>query len=1151
MVAKIFKILLIVTGISLVLLLAVMLIIALGWYGFFILLAIVGFIISGLFFRKIWMRRREQKFVNQIVEQDELQQANLSAPERQQRQELQERWKEAIGTLKRSHLKKLGNPLYVLPWYMVIGESGSGKTTAITSAKLSSPFAEAPRVSGLSGTKNCDWWFFDHSVILDTAGRYAIPVDEGRDKDEWLKFLRLLVKYRRKESLNGLIVSLPADKLLSADSVAIEDDAHSIRMRIQELMLALGVKFPVYLLVTKCDLIQGMTQFCDQLPESAQKQAMGYLNQGLDEATDKLVGLAVNSIVDRLRNLRLLLIHEHKKSQIAPELLLFPDEFAKLRSGLETFVRAAFKETPYQENPIIRGLYFSSGCQEGTPYSHFLNKLGLISSKDVLPGTSKGLFLHDFFSRILPADRAIFAPTGRALEWNRLTRNYGLAAWLLLGVAFSGLLAFSFINNITALQSVSNDYIQGPEFRDELLSDLGSLDALRKEIEKLESKNSDWLVPRFGLSQSLQAEERMKKRYCDKFNRYLLTPFDQTLRSEISNFYELTPAEDIGNYVIHLLRRITQLKDRLDDPTAASEDLPLIPVKELNLDRTTDMPAEVSAKMPELYRSYLLWSQNGERMFTEKEHLNDLLQSILWHKGGNLNWLVAWANAQESLPRITLVDFWPGENTLDSEQIYVDAAFTAKGKMAIDNFIEDLKVDLTIAKAEEFDRQVATFKQWYYIGYFTAWEEFAERFNEGQQLLMTGQDWRLMSLKVVESLSPYFALLQRMASELTVLSLQDDIPAWAVQVFRHQDLSASVSATQDEEKSLIGEAVDKGKELISQGRQAVDRVKGHPWERVKAINSYREMRQALVAISKKTAASKAVYDATAQVYNEDSVTGESPFYLAYRALLALQKHMGREPQQEKIFWQLLAGPLDFLWHYFQVETSCYLQDLWDAEVLQKISRVSSDRQEWEMLFRNPGFAMNFVEGPAKPFYQQGQKKRENYFYDKPFPFKPTLFSMMEKAQLPPPVAQSSYLIFIKGLPADLNKGARLNLHATHLLIPCANENLILATESFPTRATPFTWYPETCGEVNMRIEFQNNFVLEKTYSFPELIKIFEDGQAIYRPKDFPAERNVLERSGIDLIKVKYQLSGKKLKTIKALSEWSLGTIPRDIGQCWD
>ena len=122
--------------------------------------------------------------------------------------------------------------------------------------------------------------FYD-VVILDTAGRYAIPVDESRDKEEWQKFLTLLVKYRKKEPLNGLVVTISADKLLAADPESLAEDGRNIRRRIDELMRVMGNKFPVYVLVTKCDLVQGMTQFCDSLPEKTLDQAMGVAKQNL------------------------------------------------------------------------------------------------------------------------------------------------------------------------------------------------------------------------------------------------------------------------------------------------------------------------------------------------------------------------------------------------------------------------------------------------------------------------------------------------------------------------------------------------------------------------------------------------------------------------------------------------------------------------------------------------------------------------------------------------------------------------------------------------------------------------------------------------------------------------------------------------------
>jgi len=160
--SKILKIILIASAVLLAVLFVFGIVLIIGWpwwVGFFVLIGLLGLALALIFLKKIWIRRSEEQFVHQVIEQDNSHMSGLGDKEKEASKELQDRWKEAIDALKASHLKKQGNPLYVLPWYMVIGESGTGKTTAIQSARLSSPFTEISKISGISGTRNCDWWF--------------------------------------------------------------------------------------------------------------------------------------------------------------------------------------------------------------------------------------------------------------------------------------------------------------------------------------------------------------------------------------------------------------------------------------------------------------------------------------------------------------------------------------------------------------------------------------------------------------------------------------------------------------------------------------------------------------------------------------------------------------------------------------------------------------------------------------------------------------------------------------------------------------------------------------------------------------------------------------------------------------------------------
>src|SRR5678809_1739494 len=69
-----------------------------------------------------------------------------------------------------------GRYLYELPWYLIIGAPGSGKTTALRHSGLKFPLADVAgedAIRGVGGTRNCDWWFTDQAVLIDTAGRFT------------------------------------------------------------------------------------------------------------------------------------------------------------------------------------------------------------------------------------------------------------------------------------------------------------------------------------------------------------------------------------------------------------------------------------------------------------------------------------------------------------------------------------------------------------------------------------------------------------------------------------------------------------------------------------------------------------------------------------------------------------------------------------------------------------------------------------------------------------------------------------------------------------------------------------------------------------------------------------------------------------------
>ena len=95
---------------------------------------------------------------------------------------LKDKMKDAIATLKTASGKKK-DYLYDLPWYLLIGPPGSGKTTALINSGLKFPLlrgATPAAIAGVGGTRYCDWWFSEEAVLIDTAGRYTTQDSDAR-----------------------------------------------------------------------------------------------------------------------------------------------------------------------------------------------------------------------------------------------------------------------------------------------------------------------------------------------------------------------------------------------------------------------------------------------------------------------------------------------------------------------------------------------------------------------------------------------------------------------------------------------------------------------------------------------------------------------------------------------------------------------------------------------------------------------------------------------------------------------------------------------------------------------------------------------------------------------------------------------------------
>ncbi len=455
-----------------------------------ILTAVIAIFALALFIFRFVQASRSAAALEKAIAAQGAQQALNARPERRAEiQELQKQIQSGIAALKTSKLggKKGGAAaLYSLPWYMIIGPPGAGKTTAIKHSGLVFPFqgAGGGAVRGVGGTRNCDWWFTNEAILLDTAGRYATESD---DRDEWLAFLAMLKKYRSRQPINGVLVAINIAELIDGNEQTLEATGKKLRARIDEVMTQLQMVVPVYLLFTKCDLIAGFNEFFGEMRKSDRAQAWG--------ATLKLTMDKTNpgKIFDEEFEVLRKQIHARALKRLATErnrearekIYQFPLEFAGVKRNLSEMIAAAFAVNAFQGTPIFRGFYFTSGTQEGRPLDRVLGRMGqamgIRTAEAQAPQVveSKSYFLHDVFMNVVFPDGSIAARSASEIRRQRLMRVAISSA----AVALAAITAWPGIASYLANRAFLNDTLDRVKQADAL--DWDAHDSLKAKLEKL------------------------------------------------------------------------------------------------------------------------------------------------------------------------------------------------------------------------------------------------------------------------------------------------------------------------------------------------------------------------------------------------------------------------------------------------------------------------------------------------------------------------------------------------------------------------------------------------------------------------------------------------------------------------------------------
>jgi len=462
--------------------------------------------------------------------------------------------------LKTSRFQK-ASALYRVPWLLFLGTRQSAKSTVIAESGLTFPHAK-----GSAGhpdpdlpTRNCEFWLANEAVIVDASGRYLAGEEEELDQKEWREVMRLLKRYRRRRPVNGLVVAVGLDRIVNDSAEESVAMAKTLRQRIDTAMKITGVAFPVYIAFTKCDRLEGFSEFFAELKGEERDGVWGATFTW--EQTKKQEPEAI--FLHEFRQLHNALaartgakLFQAQGMEDRSAIYVLPLEFAGLQRKLTRFIASLFESNPYQQRPSFRGFYFASALQGDAPLAVASQAVSQAMGFTTLIGPAAGsrkptaarnpFFIKDLFRKVFLPESAFARPTDEAATGS--SKQTRVAAWV-MGSVF-GLLGlwglFGYMQNHKLYAQVREAAVAAPQTPIPAVSTVTApqfwermerLNELREKILDVENRRSTppVVMQRIIFRGASNVENAAGRVYLAGLRNTLLNPVGQTLEGVLRN----------------------------------------------------------------------------------------------------------------------------------------------------------------------------------------------------------------------------------------------------------------------------------------------------------------------------------------------------------------------------------------------------------------------------------------------------------------------------------------------------------------------------------------------------------------------------------------------------------------------------------------
>lgn len=456
---------------------------------------------------------------------------------------------EAVQWLRSTKLAGGTDAVYALPWYITAGPTRSGKTSLVLSSALdfqTLPSQRQAEQNIVRPTGTAEWRVTSSAVFVDTSGRYQT---DGAEGEEWVGVLEAIKKVRGSRPIDGLLVPVSAERLLRLNENDIEQQAKNIRARIDEIIQRTKLKFPVYLIFTHADGVEGFRDFFS-ISQKENKRYVWGATIPLEKAANAhaLFDVEYDLLYSALMKRRLFRLANPFPPVRLLRIFNFPQRFADSRRKLGLFTSVLFRPNPFSESPFLRGFYFTANVQ---PSAH-PRTAGVESPDAETPkAVGQGWFVEKFFKDVLLRDKDMVASYQSQKTGPPIFSAFFLILLMLIAIAWVGMTAVSFgfnrklVKDTVALgekvnTNTINDKQNDPQTKaeSEVQEELDALEELRQQLVKLDNweQKRPPLYMRFGLYTGGTLNPKLRNVYFEAIRRRYNLPAFAALEKDLRAF---------------------------------------------------------------------------------------------------------------------------------------------------------------------------------------------------------------------------------------------------------------------------------------------------------------------------------------------------------------------------------------------------------------------------------------------------------------------------------------------------------------------------------------------------------------------------------------------------------------------------------------